>query len=152
VCKCYCYVCVCVCVCVFVCVCVCVCVGCPILSGEPTPRNCVFHETLTICLYWPSEIDRSRIYFAWERIITMWEEVFRGVLSLGPHLAVLVVRALPLEFAKGITLFTSSDDIGTRPSTYHLVKLPCCCYLLGWTLQVPAIIDEDLKCVPFQNV
>jgi len=132
-------------------VCVCVCVGCPILSGEPTPRNCVFHETLTVCLYWPSEIDRSRISLAWERIITMWEEVFRGVLSLGPHLAVAVARILPLEFAKCITLFTSSDDTGTRPSTYHLVKLPCC-YLLGWTLQVPAIIDEDLKCVPFQNV
>lgn len=40
-----------------------------------------------------------------------------------PHLAVVVAQILPRDAAKGITLLTNSDDIGTRPSTYHLVNL-----------------------------
>ena len=147
VCKCHCYVFVCL------CVCVCVCVGCPILSGERKPRNCVFHEILTVCLYWPSGIDRSRISFAWERIITMWEGVFRGIVSLGPHLAVAVARILPLESAKGIALFTSSYDIGTRPSTYHLVKLVALLLATGVDITGACIYwRRPEMCTKFQNV
>jgi len=137
----------------FICVCVCVCVGCPILSREPTSRNCVFHETHTQCLYWPLGIDRSRISFAWERIITMWEEVFHGIVSLGPHLAVVVARILPVESAKGITLFTSSDDTGTRPSTYHLVKLVA--LLLPTGADITGACNywrRPEMCTKFQNV